>query len=235
MRCQPPREPGARPGPGARPPREPSIRPLGPVPPSLAGGEQTRDAERATAALKPPRPALLAALRQPGSASGLARRLDLPRQRVNHHLRELEEAGLVVLVEQRRQRGCIERVMLATAQQYLLSPELLGGFPEIAPAAVLDHDPIGWSSLAVVAGRTIQDLAELREHLGEEVPALSIPTLIRFSSPQSLDDFVRELSQEIARLLAKYHDETAASARHWFFLGTYPMVPSVTDDGQVSV
>ena len=155
-------------------------------------------------------------------------------QRVNHHLRDLEEAGLVELVEERRQRGCIERVMLATAQQYLLSPEVLGEFPEIAPAAVLDHDPVGWSSLAIVAGRTIQDLAELREHLDDEVPALSIPTLVRFSSLQSLDDFVRELSQEITRLLAKYHDETADSARRWFFLGTYLMVPSVTGDGQVS-
>ena len=199
--------------------------PRSPITAVPAPVEIIREAERAAAALKPPRPALLAALRQPDSASGLARRLDLTRQRVNHHLRDLEEAGLVVLVEQRRRRGCTERVMMATAQQYLLSPELLGGFP--------DADPGDWPSLAVVAGRTIQDLGVLREHLGDEVPALSIPTLVRFSSPTSFDDFVRELSQEVARLLTKYHDESAASGRHWFFLGAYPMAPSATGEGLV--
>ena len=195
--------------------------------------EIIQEAKRAAAALKPPRPALLAALRQPDSASGLARRLDLTRQRVNHHLRDLEEAGLVVLVEQRRRRGCTERVMMATAHQYLLSPELLGGIPDADPGTVLDHDHGDWPSLAVVAGRTIQDLGVLREHLGDEVPTLSIPTLVRFSSPTSFDDFVRELSQEVARLLTKYHDESAASGRHWFFLGAYPMAPSATGEGPV--
>lgn len=46
--------------------------------------EIIRDPEKAVVALKPPRPAMLAALRQPDSASGLARRLELPRQRINH-------------------------------------------------------------------------------------------------------------------------------------------------------
>ncbi len=52
--------------------------------------ELIRDPDAAATLLKPPRPALLAALRQPDSASGLARRLGMPRQRVNHHLHELE-------------------------------------------------------------------------------------------------------------------------------------------------
>ena len=47
--------------------------------------------------LKPPRLVLLSALREPGRSS-LARALDRPRQRLNHHLRELERVGLIVLV-----------------------------------------------------------------------------------------------------------------------------------------
>ncbi len=43
--------------------------------------EIIRDPETATAVLKPPRPAILAALREPDSASGLALRLGLARQR----------------------------------------------------------------------------------------------------------------------------------------------------------
>lgn len=74
-----------------------------------------RDPQTALAALRPPRPAILAALRQPDSASGLAPRLDLPHQKVYYHLQDLEKAGLVNLVEQRRRRGFTERVVQATA------------------------------------------------------------------------------------------------------------------------
>jgi len=88
--------------------------------------EIIRDAATAAAALKSPRPAILAALREPASASALAQRLGLPRQRLSHHIRELENVGLVRLVERRRRRGCVERVVQAAARRYLLSPDLLG-------------------------------------------------------------------------------------------------------------
>ena len=57
---------------------------------------------RAALALKPPRPAILAALRSPDSASGLARRLELSRQRLNVHgltpeARKMPPSGLRTL------------------------------------------------------------------------------------------------------------------------------------------
>ena len=70
---------------------------------------------------------LMRALDGPASASDLARRLGLPRQRVNYHLRELERVGLVREVEQRRKGNCVERRMVASAQSYVISPEVLGG------------------------------------------------------------------------------------------------------------
>ncbi len=45
--------------------------------------EIIRDPEIVAALLKPPRLALLAALREPDSATGLARRLESPRQGLN--------------------------------------------------------------------------------------------------------------------------------------------------------
>ena len=47
---------------------------------------------------------------------GVARRLELPRQQIGYHLRELEQAGLVELVEERRKGNCIERVVRTAAQ-----------------------------------------------------------------------------------------------------------------------
>ena len=82
-----------------------------------------RSPASAAAALDPQRQELLLHLREPDSASGLARRLDLPRQRINYHLRVLEEAGLVELVEERRKGNCMERVVRATARAFMISPE----------------------------------------------------------------------------------------------------------------
>ena len=46
--------------------------------------------EAATAALGPVRSRILAELAEPASAAVLANRLDMPRQKVNYHLRALE-------------------------------------------------------------------------------------------------------------------------------------------------
>jgi beta-glucosidase len=65
---------------------------------------------------------LLTRLRQPASATELADELSLGRQRVNYHLRALEAAGLLSLVEERQKRGCIERILLARAGAFVVDP-----------------------------------------------------------------------------------------------------------------
>jgi DNA-binding transcriptional ArsR family regulator len=62
--------------------------------------------DRLRAALTPLRRRLLELLRVPTSATELAATLGLPRQKVNYHVRALEAAGLVRLVEERQRRGC---------------------------------------------------------------------------------------------------------------------------------
>src|SRR6185437_7333140 len=84
------------------------------------------DPSAAVAALEPVRARLLAELAQPGSASTLAARVGLPRQRVNYHLRTLEAHGLVRLVRAQPRRGFTERVMQASAAAYVVSPSALG-------------------------------------------------------------------------------------------------------------
>ena len=84
------------------------------------------DPAAAVAALEPIRARLLAELAQPGSASTLAERVGLPRQRVNYHLRTLEAHGLVRLVREQPRRGLTERIMQASAAAYVVSPGALG-------------------------------------------------------------------------------------------------------------
>src|SRR5215831_6937182 len=75
-----------------------------------------RHVRHAAAALSPFRLGLLKGLEQPSSASGLARRLGLPRQQVNYHLRELERAGFIEMSEARQRRGFTERIMRLTSR-----------------------------------------------------------------------------------------------------------------------
>ena len=84
------------------------------------------DPERAASLLNPVRLRLLQELAEPDSAAGVARRLELPRQAVTYHVRQLEADGLVTLVEERRKRNCVERVVQATARSYVISPTALG-------------------------------------------------------------------------------------------------------------
>ena len=72
--------------------------------------------EAAAVLFSPARMRILEQLSEPDSAAGVARRLDLPRQQVTYHLRELEQAGLVDFVEERRKGNCIERVVRAAPE-----------------------------------------------------------------------------------------------------------------------
>src|SRR5215472_3516465 len=85
-----------------------------------------QSAAAASILFSPTRLKILEQLNEPDSAAGVARRLEMPRQQVSYHLRELEHAGLVELVEERRKGNCLERVVRAAARTYVISPEALG-------------------------------------------------------------------------------------------------------------
>ncbi|MBI1789124.1 MAG: helix-turn-helix transcriptional regulator, partial [Acidobacteria bacterium] len=124
-----------------------------------AAVEVIRGLESAAALLDPTRLQMLNLLAEADSASGLARRLKQPRQRVNYHLRELEKQGLVELVEERRKGNCIERVVRATARRYLISPEVLG---KLGADPAEARDNFSASYLVAVAARAIREIAVLR-------------------------------------------------------------------------
>src|SRR6202142_4462353 len=84
------------------------------------------DPAAATAALGPMRSRLLSELAAPASAATLAARVGLARQKVNYHLHALEAHGLARLAEERKWGGLTERLLVATAASYVLSPSALG-------------------------------------------------------------------------------------------------------------
>jgi DNA-binding transcriptional ArsR family regulator len=177
----------------------------------------------AAAVLHPLRSRILAELRRPDSAAGLARRIDLPRQKLNYHLRQLEKEGLVELVEERRKGNCTERVVRASAHSYLISPATLG---PLATDPDKLRDKFSATYLVALAARAVRDIARLSRgaaRAGKRLPTLSLQTEIRFASPEAQNRFAEELSTQLALLTAKYHDDKAPEGRPFrLFVGSYP-------------
>lgn len=167
----------------------------------------------AEASLDPIRSMLLAELREPASASMLARKLGLARQKVNYHLKTLEQYGLAELVEERRKGNVNERILQASAVSFVISPEALAVL-QPHPGESADQFSARW--LIAVAARLIGDVGTLMkgaEAAGQELATFALDGEISFANPASRAAFIQELSQQIAQLAAKYHDEEAAGAR----------------------
>lgn len=181
------------------------------------------DPQAAALALDPIKSRLLAELGAPGSAASLAGRVGLSRQKVNYHLRALEAHKLVKPVEERQWGGLTERLMVATARSYVVSPSALG---QIGADPARNSDRASASYLIALAARIVREVGELwRSARGSDkrLATLSIDTVIRFKSPADRAAFTQDLSHMIGRLAAKYHDETAAGGRpHRLVVASYP-------------
>src|SRR4051794_38519009 len=184
------------------------------------------DAAAAEASLDPTRARLLAELAEPGSASTLAGRVGLTRQKVNYHLRALEHHGLIELVEERRKGNCNERVLQATAASYVISPTALSA---VAPDPSREPDQRSARWLLAVAGRLVREVGELisgASAAGKPVATLGIDSEIRFASAADRAAFAAELAESVNTLVAKYHDANAARGRdHRFVVPLHPSIP----------
>lgn len=185
--------------------------------------EVLTDPERAASALDPDRRRLLHALREgPDSASGLARRLGDSRQRLNYHLRGLEEAGLVELAEERRRGNCVERVMRAAARRFLVDPSVLGD-PAGDPAEIGDRFSAAY--LISLAARAIREVARLVERArrdGKRLATAGIEAEVRLARPADFEAFAADLSRAVARVVARHHDERADGRPFRLIAGVYP-------------
>jgi DNA-binding transcriptional ArsR family regulator len=182
------------------------------------------DPATATVALEPMRSRLLSELTQPASAATLATRVGLSRQKVNYHLRALEAHGLVRLAEERMWGGLTERLLVATASSYVVSPGALG------PAAAdpnREIDRLSASYLIALGARVVRevsDLARRAREAGKGLATLAVDTEVRFRSAADRAAFSKELTVAMAKLVAKYHDASAPGGRaHRLVLMAHPL------------
>lgn len=189
------------------------------------------DPAAAAAVMDPLRRRLLELLASPASAAGLAPKVNQPRQKVNYHLRELERLGLVREVGTQPKRGCTERLVEATAAHYMVDPAALGA---LGPDPSRIKDRFSWAYLVALAARAIRELAVLRsraDSVEKPLATFSLSVDVRFKDQRSLHAFSEELSNEVARLVAKHHDERATGGRLFrFFVGGHPAITKTEEE-----
>jgi DNA-binding transcriptional ArsR family regulator len=188
--------------------------------------EVLEDAGRARSLLSPPRRAILESLDQPASAAELARRLEQPRQRVNYHLRELEQQALVELVEERRRGSVVECTWKRSAGAFAISPTAIGSLGGLEQESELLQDRFSSAFQIALASRALRDLARLRagaRAAKKKLPTFALETEVRFASAAARSAFAEELAATVATLVQRYHDEQAPRGRSFrFYLGAYP-------------
>lgn len=194
-----------------------------------AGLEVLRDPEQAAALLDPGRRRLIAALRkQPDSAAGLARRLGESRQRLNYHLRALEEIGLIELQEERRRGNCTERVLRARARRFVVDP---GAFGELAADPEMAGDRFSSTYLLALAARTIREVAELQGRAAETGKRLATAGWsgeVRLGRPADVESFVEDLTRAIAEAVAR-NDVGEGEGRPFRIVGGLHPAPEPED------
>ena len=155
------------------------------------------DPDTVVEVLTPFRRRLLSLLDQPRSATGLAGMLDTSRQRVNYHLRALEDADLVELVEERPRRGVTERFLRRRADVVLVDPLAFTG------AALQGRDRVGITGLVATAGDLVAQAASVAAGAtaaGTRVAVATLDTEVVVATPAAM----RAMLDDIATVIATH-------------------------------
>jgi DNA-binding transcriptional ArsR family regulator len=203
--------------------------------------------DRLRVALTPFRRRLLARLREPASAVQLSAELELPRQRVNYHLKVLERAGLIELVEERPRRGFAERVMRVTANAFLVDPAVLTPDPDPDPDGTAGTgtnragtgragtspetddgfrriaDRYAAEHLVDVAAGTVRDvtrMAAAADRRGVRLLTFTLEAEVRFAEPGDVHRFTDALAEAVSAVAARF--DTPGGRPYRLIAGGHP-------------
>lgn len=154
---------------------------------------------------------------RPDSASGLADRLGEKRQRINYHVRSLEEAGLIELAEERPRRGLTEKVYRPVGRRFVIDPSILGDLDagEGLGEGLGEGDRWAASYAIALASRTTREIAALRSKAsrqGKRLATAAMDTTVRIRTPREMEAFVDDLARALAEVVVR-HDDNATDAR----------------------
>jgi len=169
-----------------------------------AGTAIVETSEQLAAVTHPTRLRILDVLRNADSAAGVARVLGEPRQRINHHVRELARVGLLVEAGERRKGNFVEQLYESAARTFVVSPRLTWG-DDARQRAIADQ--VSLQHLVEVGERLQRNAAELLDRAafdGEEIPTVTVEATLHFTDAEARAAFLDEYLAVTARLIEKH-------------------------------
>jgi DNA-binding transcriptional ArsR family regulator len=163
---------------------------------------------------------ILESLREPASAAAVARSIGQPRQKVNYHLKELETAGLIEPVGERRVGNFVESLYRSVARTFLVSPEVAWADDRRFDTLRSQHS---LGTLVLLGERLQHDAAALLDRAafdGEQIASAAVIAEACFSSEADREAFLDEYLRATADLLDKYGTKQGEAYR--VVLGAYP-------------
>ena len=192
----------------------------------LARVHTVRDGETLRALTHPTRVALLELLYEPASAASIARKLGQPRQRVNYHLKALEEAGLVHKVGSRRQGNFVESLFRAAARAFVVAPEVAWADPRRMDALRRDQS---LEALVALGARLQHDAVALLDGAAfddQAIASAAVSAETHFASQSERAAFMREYLAATRRLVEKHGGARGEPYR--VVLAVHPTVEEAT-------
>jgi DNA-binding transcriptional ArsR family regulator len=184
------------------------------------------DPGSAIALLHPMRARILTHLRRPASATEVARALDVPPPRVNHHVRRLRDAGLIRRAGKRKVRNLTEILYVAWARVYTIAEGLTPGGDRRRDLRE-DSARRPLRNLVALGERLSGDALSLLDEAAwddREVSTYSTSVELTFSDAGSRAAFLADLLEAVRSLTQKYGggEEARPEERYKTVIACYP-------------
>jgi DNA-binding transcriptional ArsR family regulator len=162
------------------------------------------DVDQAAALLKPQRIEMLKLMDHPRTCLELGKIFGETPQKINYHIKALQNAGLVEQVGERRVRGTVEGSYQARARSYWLASDLVG---QIGGAAIA-LDQASLRHLLSLTEEMRGDIGHLAQQVGREIPSLGLSLHVELDDESRRADFMADV-QKMAQILAHKYGATA--------------------------
>jgi DNA-binding transcriptional ArsR family regulator len=147
------------------------------------------------------------------STAAAARHLAQPRQRVHHHLKALEAAGLIEAVGKRQQGNFTETLYRARAQSFIVAPDATWAGPRRLAALRKQH---ALRTLVNVGERLQRDAVALLDQAAfedREIPSATVTAELRFATEVERAAFFDEYARALRGLVERYESKKGAPYR----------------------
>ena len=183
------------------------------------------DAAKARMALSPLRRELLERLSAPASASELGEQMNITRQKLGYHLKQLETAGLIFVAEERQRRGFVEKRYQSRAEALVFDPQIMGNTDQRQNNIM---DRYASEHLIQSASAVIRDVTRMRAEADRSEKRLLTFTIeadVGFARPADVESFTEQLAQSVLTIARQFDCDDSTSRPYRLTICGHPTAP----------